>query len=146
MYSHRLGSGFQLLDVAWPGVRDELAQGGGREPSDAGSRVERQIVVKQHRNVLGAVSQRWHDQMNDVEAIEEIVAELVGPNAIEHIGADNVMIETDYPHTDSTWPHCIDVALEQLDGHSDEVKQKVLVDNAVRVFNIDLPKIPAVTR
>ena len=69
-----------------------------------------------------------------------------GVKAIDVIGEDNVMIETDYPHTDSTWPHCIEVALEQLEGQPDQVKNKVLRDNAARVFNIELPTPPAVVR
>ena len=30
-----------------------------------------------------------------------------GIASLDNIGEDNVMIETDYPHTDSTWPDCI---------------------------------------
>lgn len=69
-----------------------------------------------------------------------------GVKAIDVIGEDNVMIETDYPHTDSTWPHCIDVALEQLEGQPERVQNKVLRDNAARVFRLDLPTPPTVAR
>ncbi len=63
--------------------------------------------------------------------------------SIEKIGVDNVMIETDYPHTDSTWPNCIEVAHKELAGLSDEVKRKVMQTNASRVFNFALPEPPA---
>ena len=37
--------------------------------------------------------------------------------AIQDIDAiDNVMIEMDYPHTDSTWPNSLSSALEQVAG------------------------------
>ena len=62
---------------------------------------------------------------------------------IDKIGVDNVMIETDYPHTDSTWPNCIEVAHKELAGLSDEVKRKVMQTNASRVFNFVLPEPPA---
>ncbi|WP_207934340.1 amidohydrolase family protein [Actinomadura sp. KC06] len=66
-----------------------------------------------------------------------------GVGAIEKIGVDNVMIETDYPHTDSTWPNSIEVAHKELAGLSDEVKRKVMQTNAARVFNLELPEPPA---
>jgi predicted TIM-barrel fold metal-dependent hydrolase len=67
-----------------------------------------------------------------------------GVASIEKIGVDNVMIETDYPHTDSTWPNCIEVAHKELAGLSDDVKRKVMQTNAARVFNFELPEPPAV--
>src|SRR5205814_1431995 len=66
-----------------------------------------------------------------------------GVTAIEKIGVDNVMIETDYPHTDSTWPNSIEVAHKQLAGLGDDIKRKILRDNAARVFRLDLPEPPA---
>ena len=33
-----------------------------------------------------------------------------GIASLDEIGEDNVMCETDYPHSDSTWPDCIEVA------------------------------------
>lgn len=53
---------------------------------------------------------------------------------LDFIGVDNVMIETDYPHSDSTWPNSIEFAQKQLDGLSDEAKHKILRGNAERVF------------
>ena len=66
-----------------------------------------------------------------------------GVASIEKIGVDNVMIETDYPHTDSTWPNCIEVAHKELAGLSDDVKRKIMQTNAARVFNFELPEPPA---
>lgn len=37
---------------------------------------------------------------------------------LDRIGVDRVMIEVDYPHPDSSWPHCQDRVEEQL-GHLD---------------------------
>jgi predicted TIM-barrel fold metal-dependent hydrolase len=67
-----------------------------------------------------------------------------GVTAIEKIGVDNVMIETDYPHTDSTWPNCIEVAQKQVAGLPEDVQRKVLYENAERVFRLELPEPPAV--
>ena len=35
-----------------------------------------------------------------------------GIASIDEIGEDNIMCETDYPHSDSTWPDCISTAQE----------------------------------
>jgi predicted TIM-barrel fold metal-dependent hydrolase len=44
------------------------------------------------------------------------------------------MIETDYPHSDSTWPNSIEVAHKQLANFDDETKYKILRGNAERLF------------
>ncbi|MBV9509232.1 MAG: amidohydrolase family protein, partial [Caulobacteraceae bacterium] len=61
---------------------------------------------------------------------------------LDEIGVDNVMIEVDFPHSDSTWPHTIQMAEESLGDKPEEVQDKVLFGNAVRVFNLDLPAPP----
>ena len=62
-----------------------------------------------------------------------------GVENIDDIGIDNVMIETDYPHSDSTWPNCIEYAHKQLAAGSltDEEKYMVLRGNAERLFRWD---------
>ena len=40
------------------------------------------------------------------------IEESSGLRCLDIIGEDNVMLETDYPHTDTTWPDCIGVAQE----------------------------------
>lgn len=57
-----------------------------------------------------------------------------GVKNIEDIGVDNVMIETDYPHSDSTWPDCLKAAKAQLVGLSEADQYKVLRGNAERLF------------
>jgi predicted TIM-barrel fold metal-dependent hydrolase len=64
------------------------------------------------------------------------IDDLHGMKNVHEIGVDNVMIETDYPHSDSTWPDCIKHAHKQLDvvALTDEEKYKILRGNAERVF------------
>ena len=42
------------------------------------------------------------------------IEETSGLRCLDIIGEDNVMIETDYPHSDTTWPDCIEVAKKLL--------------------------------
>jgi predicted TIM-barrel fold metal-dependent hydrolase len=57
-----------------------------------------------------------------------------GIASIDEIGQDNIMCETDYPHSDSTWPDCIGNAQRQVAHLSPEVQYKLLRGNAERLY------------
>ena len=63
------------------------------------------------------------------------IEDQAGLDNIHHIGIDNVMIETDYPHSDSTWPNSIQFAHKQLDRFDDESKYKIMRGNAEKLFH-----------
>ena len=44
------------------------------------------------------------------------------------------MCETDYPHSDSTWPDCIGAVKAQIEHLAPEVQYKVLRGNAERLY------------
>ena len=46
--------------------------------------------------------------------------------------------ETDYPHTDSTWPHTKEVAEKMFAGLDDETIYKIVRGNAIRMLHLDL--------
>jgi predicted TIM-barrel fold metal-dependent hydrolase len=54
--------------------------------------------------------------------------------SLDEIGEDNVMCETDYPHSDSTWPDCIDVARNTMKDLPEAVQYKLLRGNAERLY------------
>lgn len=58
-----------------------------------------------------------------------------GSRCIHEIGVDNVMMESDYPHSDSTWPTTLVAARKALAGLDAEATYKVSRGNAERVFN-----------
>ena len=49
---------------------------------------------------------------------------------LDAIGVDNVMIETDYPHSDSTWPNCLEHAKKQLVASPTSTAHKIMRGNA----------------
>ena len=61
-----------------------------------------------------------------------------GIESIDIVGPDNVTFETDYPHTDSTWPHTRKVAEELMSGVPQDVVDKVMRTNAARMLHLDL--------
>jgi predicted TIM-barrel fold metal-dependent hydrolase len=55
------------------------------------------------------------------------------------IGVENIMLETDYPHGDGTWPDTQQVVADTYgDLPSDELRL-ILCENAARVFRHPLP-------
>ncbi|MGP0030333.1 MAG: amidohydrolase family protein [Acidimicrobiales bacterium] len=68
-----------------------------------------------------------------------------GIASIGEIGEDNIMCETDYPHSDSTWPNCI-TAVKKVIGHlPPETQYKLLRGNAERLYRFT-PADPPVPR
>jgi predicted TIM-barrel fold metal-dependent hydrolase len=61
-----------------------------------------------------------------------------GIESLETVGVDNTTFETDYPHTDSTWPHTKKVAQELMAGLSDDVVYKLVRGNAIRMLELNL--------
>jgi predicted TIM-barrel fold metal-dependent hydrolase len=68
-----------------------------------------------------------------------------GAANLDAIGVENVLIETDYPHTDTLWPHSMEMAQKMLGERSEADKQKVLRGNAMRIFHFE-PASPASRR
>jgi predicted TIM-barrel fold metal-dependent hydrolase len=63
------------------------------------------------------------------------IDEVFGSQCIDDIGIDNVMIETDYPHTDSSWPNSRETAMQLLKDRTAEERFQIIQGNARRVFN-----------
>jgi predicted TIM-barrel fold metal-dependent hydrolase len=60
-----------------------------------------------------------------------------GLRSLDEVGVDNICFETDYPHTDTTWPDSRAYAEKILAGFDDEVTYKVLRGNAIRMLELD---------
>ncbi|GAA1869641.1 amidohydrolase family protein [Pseudonocardia ailaonensis] len=58
-----------------------------------------------------------------------------GMRQLDLIGEDIVMVETDYPHFDSTWPDCQQMLRSQLAGLPADVVRKVCYENAARIYH-----------
>ncbi len=57
------------------------------------------------------------------------------PMVVELIGDDNIVFSTDYPHSDSDFPHAVDEFLEL--PLSDESRRKILWDNCARFYQLE---------
>jgi predicted TIM-barrel fold metal-dependent hydrolase len=70
------------------------------------------------------------------------IDDIIGVDNLDHIGVDNVMIETDYPHTDSSWPNSVPTARKRLASRSEEDIYKIFQGNAKKVFSFEPAPIP----
>lgn len=71
------------------------------------------------------------------------IHEPITAKLLDEIGADNVMVETDFPHTATNWPKSLEFVDECLAGLPDDVRRKIVRGNAERVFNF-VPAEPPV--
>jgi len=137
----------------FPGIKVALAEGGiGWMPFFLERCAQ---VVDKHRFWIASGDVRHDSLTGRVEVMTEGAVELDGFSVIDTfrkniygcfiddihgvrnldaIGVDNVMIETDYPHSDSTWPNCLEYAKKQLADLSDDDRFKIMRGNAERVF------------
>ncbi len=60
-----------------------------------------------------------------------------GLYSLEFVGPDNICFETDYPHTDTTWPHSKAYIENMLAGFPEDVAYKVLRGNAIKMLELD---------
>jgi predicted TIM-barrel fold metal-dependent hydrolase len=60
-----------------------------------------------------------------------------GVRAVHEIGVDNVTYETDYPHSDSTWPQSRAIAEEQMKDLDPDVVEKIVRGNAIRMLHLN---------
>ncbi|MFM7068656.1 MAG: amidohydrolase family protein [Actinomycetes bacterium] len=61
-----------------------------------------------------------------------------GLDSLDKVGVDNITFETDYPHTDSTWPNSKQVAQDLMGHLPPDVQYKILRGNAIRMLSLDI--------
>ncbi len=62
-----------------------------------------------------------------------------GLKSLDEIGAETITFETDYPHSDSTWPHSRKVAMDIMADLDDDTIVQIVRGNAIRMLRLDLP-------
>jgi predicted TIM-barrel fold metal-dependent hydrolase len=61
-----------------------------------------------------------------------------GLESLDRVGVDNITFETDYPHTDSTWPETKQIATDMMSDLDDDAIYKIVRGNAIRMLSLDL--------
>ena len=61
-----------------------------------------------------------------------------GPYCWKLFGEDNLMWGSDFPHSDSTWPHSQAVIAKNFASVPDPVRFKITCRNAARLYGIEV--------
>jgi predicted TIM-barrel fold metal-dependent hydrolase len=70
------------------------------------------------------------------------IDEASGIRCLDMIGEDNVMVEVDYPHSDTSWPDSIEIANGLLAHLPEATRRKILRGNAEKLFRFT-PALPS---
>ena len=62
----------------------------------------------------------------------------VGVANREHVGVENIMWSSDYPHTVSTWPHSREVVERDFKGVPEDEKRLIVRGNVARLYGLSL--------
>jgi predicted TIM-barrel fold metal-dependent hydrolase len=65
------------------------------------------------------------------------ISDKVGPKLLEHFNTDHVFWESDFPHSDSTWPFAPEDVMESLGHLPDETINKITYENAMKAYSFD---------
>ena len=60
-----------------------------------------------------------------------------GVKNLESVGEDNICFETDYPHTDTTWPNSKQYVTDLVADVDEKVAYKILRGNAIKMLSLD---------
>ena len=129
---------FSLLPVRFPDLKLCLSEGGIGWVAGLLDRLDHMLP--------------YHSMYGTWEGIDLTPAEVLQRNfwfcAVEdpstfptarRIGSENILVETDYPHADSTWPSTQAKLATTLEGFSPEDVEKFTWRNAAELFRHDVP-------
>ena len=102
---------------------------------------------------LQRVDQVWEDNQGwaQTEAHPRAALDLLLPSvygcvindphglaSLDEVGVDNVTCETDYPHSDSSWPDTKEIVTKLVAGLPDDHVDKIVRGNAIKLLQLDL--------
>jgi predicted TIM-barrel fold metal-dependent hydrolase len=127
------------VPLRFPGLNIALSEGGiGWVPM----LLDRLDYVMAHSGVGGAGV--WTAELSPSEAVQRNFwfCSIDDPTTLrirDRIGVDHIMVETDYPHADSSWPETQDLLARRLAGLSTDEIDKITHTNAAGLFRHPLP-------
>jgi predicted TIM-barrel fold metal-dependent hydrolase len=100
---------------------------------------QRYWVARGHKFMGHATTDVDMDTLNVRELFREhvfgcFIEDHHGIASIDEIGENNIMCETDYPHSDSTWPNCLTAVKKIISHLPTETQYKILRGNAERLY------------
>jgi predicted TIM-barrel fold metal-dependent hydrolase len=133
---------WSAIPVRFPGVKIVASEGGIGWVPALYDRLRHQIEVSGHGRKVWAsreigphevlLRNFWFCTIDDPSSVDSVLA----------LAPDHVMVETDYPHADSTWPDCQPHLWRALGHLPAATIRAVCHENAARAFRHPLPPDP----
>lgn len=130
---------YSKLPVRFPDLRICLSEGG---IGWVAGLLDRLDHVRRYDSMYGT----WNDvELSPADTFRRNfwVCSIDDPSAFlqrDVIGVDNILVESDYPHCDSTWPHTQDTLRRQFAGLSPEETRRISWANAAELFDHPVPE------
>jgi predicted TIM-barrel fold metal-dependent hydrolase len=127
---------FSGVPVRFPDLKIALSEGGIGWVPLLLDRLEHYAATLMHAQVFGD----WkHRDISPADVLRESFwfCALQEPYSLvlhERIGTEHVMVEVDYPHADTTWPHTQRLMERQFNKVDDDAALKMAYKNAARLF------------
>jgi predicted TIM-barrel fold metal-dependent hydrolase len=129
---------YSLIPVRFPGIKICLSEGG---IAWVAGLLDRLDHVSRYHELYGT----WGDvELSPAEVLQRNFwfCALEDPSNLQlrhRIGVENLLLESDYPHLDSTWPNTQALVAEALAGFPDEEVQRITWQNAAELFQHPVP-------
>lgn len=128
---------FSQIPVRFPGIKICMSEGG---IGWVAGLLDRFDHMSPYRQLYGA----WEGDLSPGEVLQRNFAfcAVEDPSSFrlrDRIGVDTLMVESDYPHLDSTWPHTQRIVAESLAECTEEEANKIAWGNAARIFRHPVP-------
>lgn len=129
---------YSMYPVKYPNLKICLSEGGIGWVAGLMDRLDHMLS---YHSMYGT----WTGDMTPAEVLKRNFwfCAVEDPSAfvqLDRIGVENVLLESDYPHCDSTWPNTQNVVHQEIGHLPAEVKERITWRNAAELYGIDVPQ------
>ena len=129
---------YSLLPLKFPDLRLCLSEGGIGWVAGLMDRLDH---MQSYHDMYGT----WYGDLSPSEVLRRNFwfCAVEDPSAFvqrERIGIENILIESDYPHCDSTWPRTQEITTRDLAGLPADDVRRITWQNAAELYSLDIPQ------
>ncbi|MDA2972574.1 MAG: amidohydrolase family protein [Actinomycetota bacterium] len=129
---------YSMYPVKYPNLKICLSEGGIGWVAGLMDRLDHMLS---YHSMYGT----WTGDMTPAEVLKRNFwfCAVEDPSAfvqLDRIGVENVLLESDYPHCDSTWPNTQNVVHREIGHLPAEVKERITWRNAAELYGIHVPQ------